>query len=123
MTVTYDANMLPDLGSKEFDEDCTIIGENKESRTGVYDVRFLSSSPPLPPSSVASHTALEHLVDAKIGLSLFLNEASAALMLGEELTIEQRVHIATIVSYIESLSERFDKVVALGLPDAEEHGA
>jgi hypothetical protein len=73
--------------------------------TGVYDLSFFESVP-LPPPARPAHDLLE---DARVGLGLFIDESREALK-SRELNIEQRVHIATIVSYIEALAERFDRV-------------
>ena len=53
------------------------------------------------------------LKDARIGLDLFLNESSVALMVGHhDLTEFQRGHLTRIVTFIEALSDRLDRVMA-----------
>ena len=65
--------------------------------------RYKSDPPPVEKS------AAEHMADASIGLALFAEETMHALR-KVDLTVEQRLHAATILSYIEALSERFDRV-------------
>lgn len=77
--------------------------------TGSYDVSFFGAAElqnTLP-------TATGHLADARIGLDLFITEANRAL-LTDELTVDQRVHVSTIVSFIEGLMARFDRVSVPG---------
>jgi hypothetical protein len=81
-----------------------------EPITGTYDVTFfhkdaleaLEAAEQAPPED-------DHLADARVGLCLFIEEANAALELSD-LTIDQRIHVATIVSYIEGLTTRFDRI-------------
>lgn len=76
-----------------------------EMDTGVYDTTFFMGTDALPVSP------LERLADAKVGLTVFLEEAGRALEApNDELTPDQRVHVATIVSYIEALGTRFDVI-------------
>lgn len=78
--------------------------EEREEVTGVYNVKFFEAH-------VKQPTPLERLADARIGLSLFLEEASRALESPtNELTPDQRIHVATITSFIEGLSARFDRI-------------
>jgi hypothetical protein len=82
----------------------------EEMSTGVYDLHFyeamdVAKNTVLPPAMKAS----DHLDDARVGMGLFIDETKRALALAE-LNPAQRVHIATILSYIEGLADRFDKV-------------
>lgn len=79
------------------------IDVDTEMSTGVYDVSFLNPlRSPLP---------LTRLEDARVGLGLFIDEAIEALKVpSDELTPDQRLHVATILSYIEGLAARFDKI-------------
>lgn len=69
-----------------------------EESTGVYDTGFFNIK-----------STSEHLSDARIGLDLFLNEANQALQ-RSDLTNDQRIHIARIVTFVQSLTDRFDTV-------------
>jgi hypothetical protein len=81
------------------------IPEERDEVTGVYDLRFFESHDRKPAS------ALDHLADARVGLGLFLEETTRALEVNSnELTPDQRVHVATIASYIEALMARFDRI-------------
>lgn len=83
--------------------------EAREEVTGIYNVQFFQGSDVKPVSP------LEHLGDARIGLDLFLEEATKALEIpNDELTADQRIHVATIVSFIEALGARFDKIKVPG---------
>jgi hypothetical protein len=77
------------------------VVEVSEIPTLSYDVSFFQQR--LEP------TSLDHLGDARVGLGLFIDEAMRALE-KDNLTVDQRVHVATILSYIEGLTNRFDKV-------------
>ena len=44
-----------------------------------------------------------------VGLSLFLEEARTALQ-SSEISDEQRIHVSKIVTYIEGLALRFDRI-------------
>ena len=78
-----------------------------EMNTGVYDVSFFHRHD-VPPVEVRK-TGLENLEDARVGLGLFIDEADAALNTGD-LTVDQRLHVATILSYIEGLAKRLDHI-------------
>src|SRR5579885_1150453 len=81
------------------------VPEERDEVTGVYDLSFFESHDRKPVS------ALAHLADAKVGLGLFLEETTRALEINSnELTPDQRVHVATIASYIEALMARFDRI-------------
>jgi len=82
-----------------------------EETTSIYDLDFFrAESPPC----VARSTP-QLLEDARVGLGLFLEESQAALE-RTDLTVEQRVHIATIVSYVDGLATRFDRIRSWGTP-------
>ena len=81
------------------------IPEERDEVTGVYDLRFFESHDRKPTN------ALAHLEDARVGLGLFVEEATRALEVNsDELTPDQRIHVATITSYIEALMARFDRI-------------
>src|SRR5579884_1839279 len=81
------------------------IPEERDEVTGVYDLSFFESHDHKPVSP------LDHLGDAKVGLSLFLEETTKALEApNDELTPDQRIHIATIAGFIEALAARFDRI-------------
>ena len=80
--------------------------------TGSYDVGFFRAEQPAVPADTTVRTSLEHLKDARVGLGLFLEEADMALRRGD-LTVDQRIHVATIVSYIEGLNTRLGRVMLL----------
>lgn len=69
--------------------------------TGSYDPGFFEK--------FDTPAAMRHLADARIGLALFIDEASAALAT-DDLTIDQRLHVAQILSYIDALASKFDGV-------------
>lgn len=73
-----------------------------EMSTGVYDLDFFKIPPVLKPANMA-------LDDARVGLSLFLEEARTAMQTGE-LSDEQRIQINTIATYVEGLARRFDRI-------------
>jgi hypothetical protein len=90
----------------ELDRTRATVNVEVEMSTGVYDTSFFQRhrvAPSLP------RPAVDHMEDARVGLGLFLDEANAALA-SKELTVDQRIHVATIVSYIEALANRFDRV-------------
>jgi len=73
--------------------------------TGVYDTTFFLGTDAVPVDP------LERLADARVGLCLFLEEAIKALETPHDvLTPDQRIHISTIVSFIEALTVRFDRI-------------
>ena len=94
------------LTERPFDVD---DGWDWEDRTREYDTRaFL----PHPVGTADSRTTGQMLKDARVGLDLFLNEASVALMVGHrDLTDFQRAHLTKIVTFIEALSGRLDRVM------------
>lgn len=67
--------------------------------TGVYDVSFFRTA----------KTSLDHLEDARVGLGLFIEETQQALE-KDGLTVDQRLHAATILTYIEGLAKRLDVI-------------
>lgn len=69
--------------------------------TGSYDAGFFEK--------FDKPMGLQRLADAKIGLALFIDEAEAALA-SSDLTVDQRLHTAQIVTYIEALAARFDRI-------------
>ena len=75
----------------------------REETTGVYDMSFFQAK------EAKETLALDHLAAAKAGLSMFCTEAGQALKL-DGLTVDQRIHVATILSFIEGLSKRLDIV-------------
>jgi hypothetical protein len=81
-----------------------------EMETGAYDVSFFQHRP--------DPTSLDHLGDARVGLGLFIDEAMRALE-KDDLTVDQRVHVATILSYIEGLTNRFDVIRVPGFVQAK----
>lgn len=78
--------------------------------TGVYDTSFFESIKKVPQPT---RSAFDHLEDARVGMALFIEESQEALK-SRDLSVEQRVHIATIVSYIDRLAARFDQVRRAG---------
>lgn len=74
--------------------------------TGVYDVSFFAREE-------RTNSSQQHLKDARVGLGLFLDEANIALQ-HVELTVDQRLHIATITSFIQGLADRFDRISVPG---------
>lgn len=87
---------------------------DREEVTGIYDLNFFGLNRPKE-APVDAHRLME---DARIGLNLFLEEASRALET-DDLTIDQRCHVATIVSYIEALGTRFDRVRVEGFTQSQ----
>jgi hypothetical protein len=85
--------------------------------TGVYDVSFFTRDSSLPPPPQSEEcleledidAGLQHLADASIGLALFIDEANNALKT-DDLTVDQRLHVATMISYIEGLADRLNVV-------------
>lgn len=77
--------------------------------TREYDARVLSNRP----SHVTRHAPTRQVLkDARVGLDLFLGEAAAALMVGhQDMTEQQRLHLTKIMTFIEALGERFDRVM------------
>jgi hypothetical protein len=71
--------------------------------TGAYDITFFDAQ------AEERDKATDHMAAAKTGLSLFMEEATQALKT-DGLTVDQRFHLATLVSYIEALASRFDIV-------------
>jgi hypothetical protein len=81
------------------------VPASKEMDTGTYTTQFFMGADEQPV------TPLERLGDAKVGLTIFIDEASKALGApNDELTPDQRIHVATIVSYVEALAARLDKI-------------
>lgn len=81
--------------------------------TGVYDLSFFQKIQDEQNPIERRKTGFESLDDARVGLGLFLDEAEQALA-SPDLTVDQRLHIATIVSYIDGLAKRFDRVKVPG---------
>lgn len=79
--------------------------ENSSCRTGEYDVSFFRQGLSIEPPK----SGLEHLSDARVGMSLFIEEAQRALET-TDLTVDQRIHVATILSFIDGLASRLDIV-------------
>lgn len=78
--------------------------------TREYDLRAFE---PKPVSTADSRSTVQMLKDGRVGLDLFLNEASVALIVGhQDLTEFQRGHLTRIVTYIQALTDRLDKVMA-----------
>ena len=85
------------------------VDENWGEVTREYDLKAFIFPPEIPSDARSTH---EILKDAKVGLDLFLNESCVALMTGQaDLTEHQRVHLAKIVTFIEALSGRLDRVM------------
>lgn len=85
------------------------VDEGWEEVTREYDLRAFE---PRPVGVADSRSTVQMLKDARVGLDLFLNEASVALIVGHaDLTEFQRGHLARIVTYIQALSDRLDKVM------------
>lgn len=85
------------------------VDDNWGEVTREYDLKAFLFPPEIP---VDARTTHETLKDARTGLDLFLNESCVALATGHaDLTEHQRVHLAKIVTFIEALSSRFDKVM------------
>lgn len=88
----------------------TIDPEDWEERTREYDARILNAQSQ-PVGTRDKRTTEQMLTDARFGLDIFLNEASIALMVGHpDLTEFQRAHLTRIVTFIEALGDRFDRV-------------
>lgn len=82
-----------------------------EEVTREYDTRAFTAGQP-PSSPADPRTTVELLKDARIGLDLFLNESSVALLTGRsDLTEHQRMHLEKIVTFIQALGDRFDRVM------------
>lgn len=80
--------------------------------TGVYDTRFFTPGDLIIQDEIsASARTTQDLEDARTGLNLFIEKSWSALEHGE-LTVFQRFHVATILSFVEALAKRFDKVAA-----------
>lgn len=85
------------------------VDEGWEEVTREYDVHAFE---PRPVGTADRRSTVQMLKDAKVGLDLFLNEASVALIVGHaDLTDFQRAHITRIVTYIEALTDRLDRVM------------
>jgi hypothetical protein len=80
--------------------------DRREAVTGTYDVSFfLGNDEPQPVSP------LQRLASARTGLATFIEETTRALETrNDELTPDQRIHVATIAGYIESLASKFDRI-------------
>lgn len=79
-------------------------------RTQEYDARAFAFGQH-PVGSRDARSTRQMLADARFGLDVFLNEASVALMVGHsDMTDEQRAHLTKIVTFIEALGDRFDRV-------------
>jgi hypothetical protein len=107
VTETYRPEADPDRPTVVPEIPVHVEGEEEEVHTGVYDVSFFQghSVPPVEQRK----TGLEFLEDARIGMGLFLDEAEGALHT-PDLTVDQRLHVATIITYIEGLAKRFDVI-------------
>lgn len=82
------------------------VSLGEQMSTGTYDLDFFQlQSPGIVPSKPVT-LALD---DARLGLDLFLDEARVAL-LSSELTDDQRIHVSTIITYVEGLARRFDRI-------------
>ena len=78
--------------------------------TREYDTRTLFGLRVEVPDD--QRTTLQSLKDAQVGLDLFLSEASVALITGHRyLTSDQRTHLSKILTFIEALSSRLDRVM------------
>lgn len=71
--------------------------------TDTYDSRFFAIR------NGRAVTADECMEEASLGLAHFIKEAEAALKTNQ-LTVDQRLHVAMLVSYVDGLATRFDKV-------------
>jgi len=92
------------LASTEAPKPISVPGM-KEMPTGVYDTQFFMGTDQLPVSP------LKRLEDARIGLDIFLEETTRALEVrSDELTPDQRLHVSQILTFIEALGTRFDRV-------------
>lgn len=76
--------------------------EEREEVTGIYNASFFKTHTP-------AKTALQNLEDAAIGFKLFMEEAEQALSKCD-LTVDQRIHVSTILSYVDGLNRRFEHV-------------
>lgn len=81
-----------------------------EMDTGTYDIPFFDAKEVSKPTSASLDILLtDHLENSAVGLSIFLEEAQAALEV-VDMSSAQRTHVKTIMTYIEALSKRFDTV-------------
>lgn len=80
-----------------------------EMDTGSYDIPFFDAKTAKADDGNLSVTLADPLENAASGLTVFLEEAQVALET-MDMSVDQRFHIATIVSYIEALGKRFDTV-------------
>lgn len=79
-----------------------------QERTREYDVRTFFAPAP----DADRRSTVQMLKDARVGLDLFLGDASVALMVGHrDLTEHQRVHLTKIVTFIDALASRLDQVM------------
>jgi hypothetical protein len=91
------------LVERPFEQD-----DDWRENTAVYDARAFVPAP----SDADRRSTVQTLKDARVGLDLFIGEASVALTAGHrDLTELQRVHLTKIVTFIEALSDRFDRVM------------
>lgn len=78
--------------------------------TRPYDLKGFE---PRPIGTTDRRSTVQMLKDGKVGLDLFLNETSVALIVGHaDLTDFQRAHITKILTFVEALSARLDQVMA-----------
>lgn len=85
------------------------VDDNWGEVTREYDLKAFLFPPEIPNDE---RSTLEILRDARVGLDLFLNDASVALVTGHaDLTEHQRLHLEKIVTFIEALSGRLDRVM------------
>lgn len=79
-------------------------------RTLEYDARAFGGDP-RGIGTRDARTTQQMLADARFGLDVFLNEASVALMVGHrDMSDFQRGHLTRIVTFIEALGDRFDRI-------------
>jgi hypothetical protein len=92
--------------------------QDSEMHTGSYDLTFFETERTqsgtkmksvVPAPVEVSHPKRDMLTAATLGLNMFLDEADEALRVGD-LTVDQRIHVATIVSMVEGLTARFVRV-------------
>lgn len=83
--------------------------EDWEEVTREYDLKAFE---PRPIGTADRRSTVQMLKDGKVGLDLFLNETSVALIVGHaDLTDFQRAHITKILTFVEALSARLDRVM------------
>lgn len=83
-----------------------------EEVTREYDTRAFSQELAPNSSPADGRSTHEMLKDARIGLDLFLNESTVALLTGRaDLTEHQRMHLEKIVTFMQALGDRFDRIM------------